>query len=142
MKISLFFLLSILGSQLFAKGQTLIQVEVSGISSKKGEILAALFSTEKGFPNDASKAFKTAKALPSNGKATLQFNQVPDGKYAIALFHDTNGDGKLNTNILGIPKEGYGVSNNVRNLFSAPSFEESSFRHGKSKTSLSITIQY
>jgi len=142
MKISLFFLLSILGSQLLAKGQTLIQVEVSGISSKKGEILAALFSTEKGFPNDASKAFKTVKALPSNGKATLQFNQVPDGKYAIALFHDTNGDGKLNTNILGIPKEGYGVSNNVRNLFSAPGFEESSFRHGKSKTSLSITIQY
>ncbi len=142
MKISLFFLLSILGSQLLAKGQTLIQVEVSGISSKKGEILAALFSTEKGFPNDASKAFKTAKALPSNGKATLQFNQVPDGKYAIALFHDTNGDGKLNTNILGIPKEGYGVSNNVRNLFSAPGFEESSFKHGKSKTSLSISVKY
>jgi uncharacterized protein (DUF2141 family) len=142
MKISLFFLLAIIGSQLLAKGQAVIQIEVSGISSKKGEILAALFSSEKGFPNDASKAYKTAKATPANGKAIIFFNQIPEGKYAIALFHDTNGDGKLNTNILGIPKEGYGVSKNVRNLFSAPGFEESSFRHGKSKTSLSITIQY
>ena len=142
MKFSVFFILSIIACQILATGQAMIQVDVSGISSKKGEILAVLFSTEIGFPNDASKAFKTAKAVPVNGKAILQFSQIPDGKYAIALFHDINGDGKLNTNMLGIPKEGYGVSNNIRNLFSAPGFEESSFRHGKTKTNLSITIQY
>jgi len=142
MKFSVFFILSIIACQILATGQAMIQVDVSGISSKKGEILAVLFSTEKGFPNDASKAFKTAKAVPVNGKVILQFSQIPDGKYAIALFHDTNGDGKLNTNMLGIPKEGYGVSNNIRNLFSAPGFEESSFKHGKSKTFLSISVIY
>jgi uncharacterized protein (DUF2141 family) len=142
MKFLVFFFITLGISIIQIKGQTAIQVEVTGISSKQGEILVALFSGEKGFPGDATKAFKTAKAVPVNGKAILNFYQIPEGIYAIVLFHDTNHDGILNKNFLGIPKEGYGVSNNVRNLFSAPGFEESSFRHGKSTTRISITVKY
>lgn len=123
-------------------GQTDVQVQISGISEKKGEIFAALYTSSAGFPSKVTHAFKTAKATPLNGKAVLTFSEVPEGKYAIALFHDTNNDGKLNTNFLGIPKEGYGVSNNVRNLFSAPGFDESSFKVGKSAVKLTIKVQY
>jgi uncharacterized protein (DUF2141 family) len=142
MKFSIFFILFIGVLIHSAHCQTNIQVQVTGISSQKGEIFAALYSSEKGFPSDAARAFKTAKAMPSEGKATLNFTQIPEGTYAIALFHDNNGDGKLNTNFLGIPKEGYGVSNNVRNLFSAPGFDESSFKVGKSAVKLTIKVQY
>lgn len=142
MRFYIFLFIALFGCLSFTEGQAIIQLEVSGINSNKGEILVALYSSEKGFPNDASKAFKTAKAVPSDGKASFSFTQIPEGKYAIALFHDNNGDGKLNTNFVGIPKEGYGVSNNVRNLFSAPGFEESSFRMGKSTVRLTINIQY
>ena len=52
-------------------------------------------------------------ASPGNS-AICQFNDIPPGTYAIAVFHDENANGKLDKNFLGIPCEGYGASNNVR----------------------------
>lgn len=121
--------------------QTEIRVTVTGVSKQKGEILAALFLGESGFPGDASKAFRTAKASAQNGQAQLLFEKVPAGTYAIALFHDANGDGVLNTNMMGIPKEGYGFSNNAKNLFSGPSYKQAAFKH-QHQTHISITVRY
>lgn len=124
-----------------ANKQAVLSVTVTKVSLQKGDIYAALFNSEKGFPNNPSAAFKAAKATPKNGIVTLQFENVPQGTYAIALFHDTNGDGKLNTNFIGIPKEGYGVSNNVKNMFSGPSFKQTAFQHTLS-TQLTIIMRY
>jgi uncharacterized protein (DUF2141 family) len=121
--------------------QPLVSVTVTRVSLQKGEIYAALFNSDKGFPNDVSAAYKTARATPRNGTATLQFENVPPGNYAIALFHDANGDGKLNTNFIGIPKEGYGVSNNAKNMFSGPSFKQTVFKHNTT-TQLTIIMRY
>lgn len=118
-----------------------IRITVTGVSKQKGEILAALYSHGDGFPGDASKAFRTAKASAQNGQAQLLFEKVPAGTYAIALFHDANGDGVLNTNLMGIPKEGYGVSNNVKNLFSGPTYKQAAFRH-QATTQLTIQVRY
>ena len=118
-----------------------IQVTVTNVSPQKGEIMAALFADEKAFPNDSKAAFKVAKTTANGGKAVLQFEQVPPGTYAIALFHDVNGDGKLNTNFIGIPKEGYGVSKNVKNLFSGPTYKQASFEH-RNSSNLTITMRY
>ena len=118
-----------------------VKVKVTKVSSKKGEIFAALFSSDKGFPEDPNAAYKVARATPVNGTALLEFTNVPKGTYAIALFHDTNGDGELNTNMIGIPKEGYGVSNNVKNLFSGPGYKQCTFQH-TSETSLTIIMRY
>lgn len=124
-----------------AENQQAVRVTVMGINQKRGEIFAALYQGEKGFPGDATKAFRTAKATPRNGEAQLTFDQVPPGTYAIALFHDENGDEVLNTNIIGIPKEGYGVSNNVKNLFSGPTYKQAAFRH-QATTQLTIQLRY
>ena len=136
-------LLATAGPLLSANDQpkNFVTVIVTDIGGQKGEIMAALFASEKSFPNDSKAAFKVAKTPAAGGKAVLQFEQVPPGKYAIALFHDVNGDGKLNTNVIGIPKEGYGVSNNVKNLFSGPSFRQSAFEH-RNNTTLTITMRY
>lgn len=132
--------LSCTGINLFAQGN--IAVKVSGINKDGEKILAALFVSEKGFPASPEKAFKKARSTSKSGTAELVFTDVPSGIYAIALFQDSNGDEKLNTNFLGIPKEGYGVSNNVRNLFGPPSFTESSFQHTYSKTEIRIKLIY
>ena len=121
--------------------QATVKVKVTRVSSKKGEILAALFSSDKGFPDNASAAYKVARGTAVNGTATLEFSNVPKGTYAIALFHDTNNDGELNTNMLGIPKEGYGVSNNVKNLFSGPGYKQCAFQHS-AETALTIIMRY
>jgi uncharacterized protein (DUF2141 family) len=118
-----------------------VKLKVTKVSSKKGEILAALFLSEKGFPDNPAAAYKVARATAVNGIATMEFINVPKGNYAVALFHDTNNDGELNTNMLGIPKEGYGVSNNVKNLFSGPGYKQCAFQH-IAETSLTIIMRY
>jgi uncharacterized protein (DUF2141 family) len=119
-----------------------IRVKVTDVSKKNGEVMVALFSSPKGFPYETGYAIQKLKGKAVDGVIELTFPAIPEGTYAIALFHDTNGDGQLNTNFMGIPKEGYGVSNNRYNTFSAPDYPACSFRHDKSITDLSIRIKY
>jgi len=77
-----------------------------------------------------------------NGRSTLVFKDVPDGEYAIAVIHDENGIGKMDTNLLGIPREGVGVSNNVRGHFGSPGYDDSKFRLTMEPLNLNITIRY
>jgi uncharacterized protein (DUF2141 family) len=118
-----------------------IKVRVTNVNSKKGEVMLALFSSSKGFPYETSYAIQKQKGNAVKGVIELIFTDIPPGTYAIALFHDTNADGKLNTNFMGIPKEGYGVSNNTYNTFSAPGYKESSFSHND-RTELTIQMKY
>jgi uncharacterized protein (DUF2141 family) len=58
---------------------------------------------------------------------TYTFKDLLQGDYAFAIYHDENKNSKLDKNMLGVPTEYYGFSNNARRTFSAPSFQESSF---------------
>jgi uncharacterized protein (DUF2141 family) len=118
-----------------------IKINISNIKSDKGEILIALFNKADGFPENADNAFQTAKLKAKKGLQSISMPNIADGRYALAIFHDENGDGKMNKNMLGIPKEGYGVSNNVKNLMSAPAFSEAVFTHNR-ETELSIRLNY
>ncbi|HSF45717.1 MAG TPA: DUF2141 domain-containing protein [Chitinophagaceae bacterium] len=138
--------LLVLSAFLFPGTQTLktegiIKVRITNVSKKKGEVMVALFSSPTGFPYETSNAIQRQKGPAVNGIAELTFTDIKRGTYAIALFHDVNGDGKLNTNFIGIPKEGYGVSNNTYNTFSAPGYKESSFTHN-SVSELTIQMKY
>lgn len=106
-----------------------IEVIVTNIDNRNGDVWAALFDSEKGFPSGYTKSTLHEKGVAQNNKATVVFNNIKPGRYAIALFHDANGDKKLNTNFIGIPKEGYGFSNNPKVTFSAPGFKEAAFDH-------------
>jgi len=118
-----------------------IHINVTHINSQKGNILVAVYNSEKGFPGKKEGAIRFASGQIKNENSSIIISDIAPGIYAIALFHDSNGDGKLNFNILGIPKEGYGFSNNARNLFSAPSFKQASFTH-KQDTNLEIKMRY
>ncbi|MBC6497515.1 MAG: DUF2141 domain-containing protein [Alphaproteobacteria bacterium GM7ARS4] len=66
--------------------------------------------------------------IPSVKSDGARFKELPAGYYAIALYHDKNDNGELDTNIFGIPEESYGFSRNAEPLFSSPSFKEAAFR--------------
>jgi uncharacterized protein (DUF2141 family) len=85
-------------------------VEVDGLRSSKGCVRGALFASAEGFPSNAKTAFRTATAELRDNRCQLVFDDVRAGMYAIAVHHDENSDGKVNTNLLGIPKEGFGMS--------------------------------
>ncbi|WP_375562117.1 DUF2141 domain-containing protein [Bernardetia sp. OM2101] len=108
--------------------QHTLTVEVSNIKSDKGTIMIALFKGEEGFPKDDSKAIKKMKVNIKDKKATITFTDLETGEYAFALFHDENGNNEMDSNMFGIPKEGYGFSTNYKPTMSAPDFDEADFK--------------
>lgn len=64
------------------------------------------------------------------------------GRYAVAVIHDANEDGKLNSGFLGIPKEGFGFSRNPKIRTSAPDFEDTAILLADQSTSIQILLKY
>lgn len=75
-------------------------------------------------------------------QARCNFLDIPPGTYALAVVHDENMDGKLNTNFLGVPTEGYGFSSGAKASMSAPSFEAASFSYDGQNLDLTIRLHY
>jgi uncharacterized protein (DUF2141 family) len=117
-----------------------LTVKLEQISSSKGKMMLALFNKESGFPGTPKNAFKILQIPANKPSVIIMFDQIPPGTYALAVFHDVNEDGELNTNFLGVPKEVYGFSNNARSRFRAPTFNEAAFEFSGQK-SISVTIR-
>ncbi|GAA0872283.1 hypothetical protein GCM10009117_14300 [Gangjinia marincola] len=110
---------------LTVQAQNSVSVEVSKIDSSEGTIMLALYANPDNFLTD--KVFKGGKIAAKKGTVTYTFDNVPDGVYAISLYHDENSDGKLNTNMVGIPKEDYAASNNAKGSFGPPKWADAKF---------------
>ena len=121
---------------------SLIHVEIAGLRNDKGQVLCALYSSPEGFPKDSKKAFAHASSAISNGRAACDFPGIASGTYAVSVFHDENSNGKLDTNFMGIPREGVGASNNAKGHLGPPKFRDASFRFADSRIDLEITINY
>jgi len=74
--------------------------------------------------------------------ARCDFLDIPPGTYALAVIHDENMNGELDTKRRGIPKEGYGFSNDATALFGAPKFSAASFQYDGRNLELTIDLQY
>jgi len=98
-----------------------IEVKVTNIESEKGTIRVGLFASEKDFLKNAIKG-KVVKA--SLGEITVSFDNLEPGEYAVSVIHDENGNGELDKNAFGIPKEGFAFGNNAMGSFGPPSFEK------------------
>lgn len=105
-----------------AYSQHKLTVTISNIQSNDGELYVGLFNDEDKFP-EKDKTYKYVIVQAMKGSVSVSFD-VPDGSYAISVFHDANENGLLDTNFLGAPSEYYGFSNNARSLFSAPKFKD------------------
>lgn len=119
-----------------------ILINISNIRSTTGKVNVSLFSKADGFPSNPQKAV-AIQSLPIQGnQVTLRFDNLPFGTYGIACHHDESGNGKMDTNLLGIPKEGYGTSNNAVNRFSKPQFEDAKFAFNEAVMSVNIKMFY
>jgi len=99
-----------------------ITVSVTNTLTDEGTISFALFN-EKGF---REKALQAKSSHIENGVGSVQFKSVQEGEYAIICFHDANSNNKMDFHENGMPKESYGISNNVY-LMGPPQFENSKF---------------
>lgn len=143
-QIAVFAALSIaaLGSQAESKTTT-IQVDAEKIRSTTGMMACALFNVADGFPDVQAKSFQYIYVSINSGIASCEFKDVAAGTYAVSVFHDENNNKKLDKNFVGMPLEGYGVSNNIRHMMSAPEFKESSFQvNGEVDKNIKIRMGY
>ena len=125
-------------------GTANLTVLVTGARNAKGKIRVALFRGSKGFPNDASQAVHTQAADidPQTLSAQVVFADLPAGVYAVSVFHDENMNEKLDKNFMGVPKEGYGASNNPKKKMGPPNFDETKFQLGVADQSVGIKLMY
>ena len=120
-----------------------IKINVTNLRSNNGNVLVSLFKDGVGYPDDATKAFRKTKLSITEKKASILFSNLPSGVYTVSILHDENDDQKMNKNGLGIPKEGYGFSNNVMGAFGPPSLSKTSFKHtATSLTQKDIRVRY
>lgn len=106
--------------------QHTLRMEIKGVTSTQGQVSAALYTDQNSFLK-FDKVFKAVSAKAVKGVTTLIVKDIPDGKYAVAVFHDKNGNGKLDTNMLGIPKEPVAFSNAKMKTFGPPKFSDCAF---------------
>lgn len=103
-------------SAVFAQ-KSKLTVNVKGFENNKGKAFVAIFDTKE-------KQLKGLVESIVNQQVTVSFNDLVNGKYIVKVFHDLNENNKLDTGMFGIPKEPWGVSNNVRPTMSAPKPED------------------
>lgn len=122
--------------------ESLIHVDIDGLRSDRGQVICALFSSPADFPKKPGKATALAKSEISQGQAVCEFRGIPSGTYAVSVFHDENSNDKLDTNFVGIPREGVGASNNAKGHFGPPKFSAAAFQYAGGRSDLTITINY
>jgi uncharacterized protein (DUF2141 family) len=117
-----------------------VEVVMSGFASDDGQALVLVFEGEAGFPVDLKRAGRVATAPIQGGRATLRLG-LPPGTYALAIIHDEDKDGDLDT-FLGIPTEGLGCSNNAKGSFGPPPYSAAKFTVGADGAKQAITMMY
>lgn len=117
-----------------------LSIEVQGLRSMKGNILICVTRDAAHFPDCRDDPERRHFSIAASD-APVALGQLAPGSYAIAIIHDENGNGKLDT-FAGIPREGVGFSHNPAIRFGAPSFRSAQFAIAGNAVRQDIKIKY
>jgi uncharacterized protein (DUF2141 family) len=115
-------------------------VRVGGLAEPLGRVGCSLFAGASGFPLDSAQARVQWHAADAKG-VVCRYADLPAGSYAVSIVHDRNGNQRVDTNLVGLPTEPWGVSNNVRPSLRAPRFDEAAFKVPADERDLLVLIQ-
>jgi uncharacterized protein (DUF2141 family) len=116
-----------------------LTVKVTDIRVQKGQLMLAVYDTADAW-NGKGEPVATQSLDASANEITFHFDGLAAGTYAVAAMHDENGNGKLDTNFMGMPTEGYGFSNNPQVMRRA-TFEEASVVVGAEGASIDLRLR-
>ena len=116
-----------------------LEIELTHVEPLTGDLYVGLHSEPGNFPK-VDKAARKETAKATSNPQTLVLEKVPYGTWAVSVWHDVNGDQKLQTGIFGIPKEPMGVSNNPRARMGPPRFDDAKFELKQERLKLSIHL--
>jgi uncharacterized protein (DUF2141 family) len=107
--------------------QNTISVHIKNVDSTKGHVNVAVYNSDDSFLS-FDDVLKTQSAPAHEGVVSMEIQDLPMGEYALAVFHDENANGKLDTNWLGIPKEKVAFSKAKMKAFGPPKYKECAFK--------------
>ncbi|MGF1937331.1 MAG: DUF2141 domain-containing protein [Nostoc sp. ChiQUE02] len=119
-----------------------LTVEIDGLKNKEGQVCASIFASSEGFPGDRDRVLQKQCTKITDTPLPITFENLKAGSYAVAVFHDQNNDGTLNSNVFGIPREGFGFSRNPEILARAAKFSEAAFLVAGPDTDIQIQLKY
>lgn len=132
MRLTLFFALM---GWLTVAGATELTVSIEG-AGQQGDLYVALFNGPEAFPGGTPWANRRIEV--DGGSPTVSFEDMPTGRYALAVYQDLNGNGKLDRNFFGIPSEPVGVSGETG--MGPPTFQEAAFRFESNPMRVVVTL--
>jgi uncharacterized protein (DUF2141 family) len=115
-----------------------LTVEVVGLDSDDGTVRVALDDASS---YEEDENVRAASISVQDGTAQWIVADVSPGTYAVRLYHDENGNEELDTNLLGIPQEAFGFSNDAGGRFGPPDFEDAAFTLPADSLSITITAK-
>ena len=118
--------------------QTSMVIVIKNVKETKGKVSVALYNTEADF---MGKSLASKSTVAKDGEVQVSFENVSPGDYAISVMHDANENEELDSNAFGIPKEGFGFSNDAMGMFGPPSFDKAKFNF-TGKNQIYITLKY
>ena len=115
-----------------------LTVEVTQVEAATGDIYLAIYREGDDFPGE-STVYRQASAAATLGTTTIPL--LPAGQYAIAAFHDVDEDGGLTRNLIGMPQEPFGFSNDAPVYLGPPSFEQAAFDKGAEDLTITFGLR-
>ena len=118
-----------------------LNLSIQNINKAKGNIMVAIFKGEENFLKDDKAVASKIALVEKIGALDLTFPNLPYGEYSVAVYHDVNGNQKLDTNLFGVPTEPYGFSNNARSKWGAPKYKVARFQLNQLEQSMVINVK-
>jgi uncharacterized protein (DUF2141 family) len=119
-----------------------LTILVNNVQQDAGQVMLGLFNSAEGFPKTISQGTLTpAKERSATGQVRLVLKGLVAGQYAATAFHDLDSNGKLNANLMGLPTEPYGFSNNTRGNFGPPAFKDAAITLGEQDLTIEISVK-
>lgn len=132
----------LLGAGALAHSDTLtLTVRVDQFPNARGHAGIAVWKGPRGFPEGIEHAVATTYVPIDGGRAVARFERLAPGSYAVTVFHDQNDNRRFDKNWVGVPREPWGVSNNIRPRLRAPTFEEARVDLAPGEQEVRITVR-
>ena len=126
--IALSVLLLLIAGRVSAAESALLNIELSGLAKAEGTVYISVYSNSDDWLGEGTVARREVVISDAMvGDLVIANIELPPGEYAISMYYDANGNGEMDTNFIGIPKEPIALSNNAKAKFGPPKYQDAVF---------------